>query len=177
MSQVLQRKALLQACLKAVNKGRRTGLELLFDCTRHAVIKWAIHAEPPLPDSLGEVGTFLLRRLCTESWAGPAALALAHLRIIWRCFSALVSCRLLCGCMRLGCRQVVALLLLEWRVRVSEDTLGHKNGSNKTRKNEPSQEKKNNYFAFCPLKLLKIIFKTIQTLFCCTNAATKVHNY
>lgn len=51
----LQGRAVLQAPLKAVNKGcegSRMGLVLLFDCTWHAVIKWAIHPALPFSGSL-----------------------------------------------------------------------------------------------------------------------------
>lgn len=52
---ILQGRTVLQAPLKPVNKGcegSRMGLVLLFGCTWHAVIKWAIHPPLPFTDSL-----------------------------------------------------------------------------------------------------------------------------
>lgn len=55
----LQGRTVLQAPLKPANKGGegcRMGLVLLFDCTWHAVIKWAIHPRLPFSDSLKKGG-------------------------------------------------------------------------------------------------------------------------
>lgn len=70
------------------------GLVLLFDCTWHAVIKWAIHPALPFSERLRRRG-WVRREVCggrgegsfrvgcsrMESWAHPAALALIDLEI------------------------------------------------------------------------------------------------
>lgn len=80
-----QGRTVLQAPLKPVNKGcegYRMGLVLLFDCTWHAVIKWAIHPQLPFSDSLKKGGwRFGVGRWRMESRAHPAALALIDLQI------------------------------------------------------------------------------------------------
>lgn len=83
---VLQGRTVLQAPLKPVNKGCkgcRMGLVLLFDCTWHAVIKWAIHPALPFSDSLREWlgGKFRVDCSHMEIQAHPLALALIDLEI------------------------------------------------------------------------------------------------
>lgn len=81
----LQGRTVLQAPLKPVNKGCegcRMGLVLLFDCTWHAVIKWAIHPRLPFSDSLKKGGDVSGWAACT--WRArliQLALALIDLQI------------------------------------------------------------------------------------------------
>lgn len=74
---ILQGRTVLQAPpLKPVNKGCegcRMGLVLLFDCTWHAVIKWAIHPLLPFSDSLVGGGGDVSGRLLAYGEPGSSS--------------------------------------------------------------------------------------------------------